>query len=117
MAADGAKGAFLEDLKQLDLNRDGDIADFVQENCAVRTAASENAFVRFDCAGKGAFAMAEEFGLNQSFRELGEVERDKTAHETLGEAAKFFVEGDVAGAANRGGCGSFAAAGFAEKQS
>jgi len=96
MAADGAERAFLEDLQQLDLNWHGDVADFVEENCPVRTASSQHAFVRLDSAGESAFAMAEQFGFDERFRKLRQVERNEAAHEAFSKAPEFLIEGDVA---------------------
>src|ERR1051326_2191539 len=83
VAAYRTKRALLQDLEQFDLNRNGDITDFIQKNCAVRTASSEDPFMRFDGTCKCAFAMAEKFGLNERFGKLREIQRNETAHEAF----------------------------------
>ena len=116
VAADRGKGTFLEDLQQLDLYRDGEVADLVEEDRAVRGAAGESAAVVVDGAGEGPLLVAEELRFNETLRVLGEVEADEVAGETLAEAPLARVIGDEAGAADGGGRRSLAGAGLAEEE-
>jgi len=69
-AADGRKDALLEDAQQLDLHRRGNLADLVEEDRAMRTAPREDAFVRLDRAGEGAFAVTEQLRLDERLGKL-----------------------------------------------
>ncbi len=84
MPAERGEGALLEDLQQLDLHRNRDLADLVQEQRAVRAAALEYALMVVDRAGECALAVAEELRLDQRLGELREIQGD----EALGEVGR-----------------------------
>ena len=67
-AAQAAEFHLLQDPEQLDLREQTQIADFVQEQRAVGRLL-EIAFMRSHRAGVGTLFMAEQLGLNQSFRD------------------------------------------------
>ena len=115
-AAHGREGPFLEHLEQFDLHRRRDVADFIQENRAVRTAAREDSFVRLDRPGERPFAVPEQFGLDERFGVLREVQRDETARETLRETVLLVIVRNKTGAPDGGGGGAFSRAGLAEQQ-
>ena len=48
--------------------------------------------MRLHRAGERAFAVAEQLGFNERFRELREVQRDEAAQETFREALLFFIK-------------------------
>jgi hypothetical protein len=50
VAADRREGALLEYLQELDLHRDSNVADLVQKDGAVRSAAAEDAGIVLDGA-------------------------------------------------------------------
>src|SRR6185295_17183291 len=75
------EGAILQHLKQLDLHRDRDLADLVEEKRAVPITAVEDALMVIDRTGKGALAMAEKLRLDEVLRELRQVD----GNEALGE--------------------------------
>jgi len=86
-AADRGERALLQDLEQLDLDGNRNLADLVEEQRAVLVAALEHALVVVDRAGERALAMAEELRLDQRLGELREVDRDEGLGEIGGEAA------------------------------
>ncbi len=70
VTADRRETSLLQYLQELDLNRDADLADFVEKQRAVRARARENAVVVLDGAGEGTLAMAKQLGFDQGLREL-----------------------------------------------
>ena len=116
MAANRTKAPLLQHLEQFDLNGGRDVADFIEENRAVGTAAGEQALVRLDCACKSALAVTKQLRLDESLRELRKVQGNEPAHKTLGKTALFRIEGNKARAPNCGGSGAFARAGLPEEE-
>src|SRR6185295_13862567 len=106
----------LNHLQQFDLHGRGNIADFIQKNRAMRTAAGEDSFVRFDGSGERSFLVSEQFGLDERFRILREVQRNEAARETLDEAILLFVEWDISRTADGSGGGALARAGLTQQQ-
>ena len=65
--AQAAELHLLQDAQQLDLGKEAQVADFVEEERAV-AGLLEVAFAGADGAGKGAFFVAEELGFDEGFR-------------------------------------------------
>ncbi len=65
MAADRIEGALLQNLQQLDLHRDGEVADLVEKDRTVRGAAGKGAGMVADGAGESPLLMAEELRFDQ----------------------------------------------------
>src|SRR5204863_2678193 len=84
--AERREGPLLQHLQQLDLQRDADFADLVEEEGAVLAAALEYALVVVDRAGEGSFAVAEELGFDQRLGELRQVDGDEALGEIRREA-------------------------------
>src|SRR5690606_32589643 len=113
VASNRREHAILQDAKELDLDRDRDLADLVQEDRPVRAAAGEDAGVRVDGAGERALLVAEELRLDQRLRELAEIDGDEELGKARDERALRLVEGDEPRAPDGRRRLAFAAAGLA----
>ncbi|OPY03823.1 MAG: hypothetical protein A4E66_02667 [Syntrophus sp. PtaB.Bin001] len=69
-----------------------------------------------DCAGKGAFLVSKQLGLQKRFRVLRQVYRNKGSGKTFGKAPFAFIEGDKPGAPDGGGRSALAGTGFSQQQ-
>ena len=78
VAADAFEFAFLQHAQQLALKRQGQLADFVEENGAA-VSELESPFALVRGAGEGTFFVAEEFALDKVFGQRSTVELDERA--------------------------------------
>ncbi len=101
MAPHRRERSLLEDVQELDLDRDAGFADLVEEDRAVLAAAGEDARVPVRGSGERTLLVAEELGLEERLRELGEIDAEKGADERLGEDAALLVVRDPAGLTDR----------------
>src|SRR3546814_9307985 len=77
LPADPFDRAFLQKSQQLDLQRQGDVADFVEkQRAAVREF--DLALGRLDRAGEGALLVSEQLAFEQVFGDRGAVEDRKS---------------------------------------
>ena len=116
MAADGGKGAFLENLQQLDLHWYRHLADLIEKQRPVRAAALEDALVVIDRPGEGAFAVAEQLRFDQHFGELRQVDGDEALSEVDGKPALHGNVGNELRASDRRRRRSLASARFTKKE-
>src|SRR5258706_3262993 len=103
VTADWTERSFLQHLQEFDLDWNGDITNFIQENRSMRAAPREHALVRLDGASERAFAMTVQFRFDQGFGKLREVQGNEAAGKTFGKAAALFVIGNKTGTSDRRG--------------
>ena len=101
--ADASECAFLECAEEFGLVGEGELADLVEEECAV-VGELEESGVGLVGAGEGAFGVAEDFGFEEWFGDRGAVDGD--------EAGVVAVAGLVEGAGDE----LFAGAALADDQ-
>ena len=91
----------LDDAEKLDLHRYADVTNLVEKDGAMGAAERKGARMSLHGACESAFAVSEEFGLDQGFRELREVQFNERRHEALAEAVLLGVERDESGTTDR----------------
>ncbi len=97
-AADPLDHPFLDEAKQLDLERQRDVADLVEEQGAAM-GELDLALVGLDRSGEGALLVAEQFGLEQVLGDGGAVDRDEGAAGAVARLVEAAGEQFLAGAA------------------
>ncbi len=103
MAPHRIEDPFLQHLQELDLHRNAHVADLVEEDDAMGSAAAEKPLVVLHRTGEGPLLVSEELGLEHPLGILREVDGDEVPGKTLRETVSGPVVGDKAGAAD-GGC-------------
>src|SRR6059036_2257124 len=83
-ASDRAYGPVVKQAQQHSLQRDGHIADFVEEKCATVSLLDQSDGATAPRAGECALGIAEQFGLDQAFRKGGAIDRDECASSSAG---------------------------------
>jgi hypothetical protein len=59
-----SEAPFLQNLEEFDLHGSGNFSNLIQKDCAVRAATGKDPFMIFNCSGKSASFVSEEFGFN-----------------------------------------------------